>query len=96
MFLPAFAKEIATWYTYFISYLPLTRVVSFESIYSARKALGQCLPDQLRDGTFTQILQDDKSTKQWLQMLIKNLELGAAQQGPGADPRQIGMSPLGS
>ncbi|KAM8720053.1 hypothetical protein ACLKA7_006153 [Drosophila subpalustris] len=61
----------------------------------ARKALGQCLPDQLRDGTFTQCLQDDKSTKQWLQMLIKNLELGATQQ-PGADPRQIGMSPLGS
>lgn len=63
--------------------------------YSARKALGQCLPDQLRDGTFTQCLQDDKSTKQWLQMLIKNLELGATQQ-PGADPRQMGMSPLGS
>ncbi|KAI8034730.1 CCR4-NOT transcription complex subunit 9 [Drosophila gunungcola] len=55
----------------------------------ARKALGQCLPDQLRDGTFALCLQDDKSTKQWLQMLLKNLELGAT-------PQQIGMSPLGS
>jgi len=51
--------------------------------------LGQCLPDQLRDGTFALCLQDDKSTKQWLQMLLKNLELGAT-------PQQIGMSPLGT
>lgn len=70
-------------------------VINFLTLFSARKALGQCLPDQLRDGTFTQCLQDDKSTKQWLQMLIKNLEPNSAQP-PGADPRQIGMSPLGS
>ncbi|TMW49162.1 hypothetical protein DOY81_005752 [Sarcophaga bullata] len=59
----------------------------------AREALRQCLPDQLRDATFSGCLQDDKSTKHWLQLLIKNLELGAV---PPNDPRQIGMSPLTS
>uniref|UniRef100_A0A1A9WGJ4 CCR4-NOT transcription complex subunit 9 n=1 Tax=Glossina brevipalpis TaxID=37001 RepID=A0A1A9WGJ4_9MUSC len=59
----------------------------------AREALRQCLPDQLRDGTFSVCLQDDKSTKHWLQLLIKNLELAAVQP---TDPRQMGMSPLTS
>lgn len=40
----------------------------------AREALRQCLPDQLRDGTFAACLQEDKSTKHWLTLLIKNLE----------------------
>ncbi|XP_050308960.1 CCR4-NOT transcription complex subunit 9 isoform X1 [Anthonomus grandis grandis] len=55
----------------------------------AREALRQCLPDQLRDTTFNLCLQEDKSTKQWLQLLLKNLESTA-----GTDPRQVGMSPL--
>lgn len=62
-------------------------------VFRAREALRQCLPDQLRDATFSVCLQDDKSTKHWLQLLIKNLELGAV---PPTDPRQIGMSPLTS
>uniref|UniRef100_A0A336MA08 CCR4-NOT transcription complex subunit 9 n=1 Tax=Culicoides sonorensis TaxID=179676 RepID=A0A336MA08_CULSO len=40
----------------------------------AREALRQCLPDQLRDGTFAACLQEDNSTKHWLALLIKNLE----------------------
>ncbi|XP_058458584.1 CCR4-NOT transcription complex subunit 9 [Topomyia yanbarensis] len=40
----------------------------------AREALRQCLPDQLRDGTFAACLQEDKSTKPWLSLLLKNLE----------------------
>jgi Uncharacterized protein involved in cell differentiation/sexual development len=40
----------------------------------AREALRQCLPDQLRDSTFSVCLNDDKSTKNWLAQLIKNLE----------------------
>lgn len=40
----------------------------------AREALRRCLPDQLRDSTFNQCLQDDRSTKHWLNLLIKNLE----------------------
>lgn len=91
IFLPYLYLSLSLFFYISVCVLP-----SLSNWFSARKALGQCLPDQLRDGTFTQCLQDDKSTKQWLQMLIKNLELGAAQQGPGADPRQIGMSPLGS
>lgn len=40
----------------------------------AREALRQCLPDQLKDNTFSSCLKDDKSTKNWLQQLLKNLE----------------------
>ncbi|XP_077286107.1 CCR4-NOT transcription complex subunit 9-like [Arctopsyche grandis] len=40
----------------------------------AREALRQCLPDQLRDATFSACLEEDKSTKHWLEQLIKNLE----------------------
>lgn len=59
----------------------------------AREALRQCLPDQLRDATFAACLSEDKSTKHWLSLLIKNLESPSA---PMADPRQIGISPLAS
>ncbi|XP_055624040.1 CCR4-NOT transcription complex subunit 9 [Toxorhynchites rutilus septentrionalis] len=59
----------------------------------AREALRQCLPDQLRDGTFAACLQEDKSTKPWLSLLLKNLETVAV----ATDPRQVvGMSPLNS
>uniref|UniRef100_A0A1B6LND4 CCR4-NOT transcription complex subunit 9 n=1 Tax=Graphocephala atropunctata TaxID=36148 RepID=A0A1B6LND4_9HEMI len=52
----------------------------------AREALRQCLPDQLRDATFANCLQEDKSTKHWLAQLLKNLETGAGVP--------VGMSPL--
>ncbi|CAO1419829.1 unnamed protein product [Diamesa hyperborea] len=54
----------------------------------AREALRQCLPDQLRDTTFNACLQEDRSTKHWLNLLIKNLETNSN------DQRQI--SPLTS
>lgn len=57
----------------------------------AREALRQCLPDQLRDATFANCLQDDKSTKHWLSQLLKNLETGPVAVG---DPRSVGISPL--
>ncbi|XP_053615278.1 CCR4-NOT transcription complex subunit 9 [Plodia interpunctella] len=53
----------------------------------AREALRQCLPDQLRDATFTACLQEDNSTKHWLAQLIKNLEA----QPPPASPAQPNM-----
>lgn len=59
----------------------------------AREALRQCLPDQLRDGTFSACLQEDKSTKHWLTLLLKNLD---TVPGPGGDPRQVGIQPLAS
>lgn len=40
----------------------------------AREALKQCLPVELRDSTFANGLREDKSTKNWLNQLLKNLE----------------------
>lgn len=42
-------------------------------IFRALQALRQCLPDQLRDETFTRVLADDKSTRHWLKQLLKNI-----------------------
>lgn len=39
----------------------------------AREALRQCLPDPLRDGTFSMILKDDVTTKRCLATLLMNL-----------------------
>ncbi|XP_046994839.1 CCR4-NOT transcription complex subunit 9 isoform X1 [Schistocerca americana] len=58
----------------------------------AREALRQCLPDQLRDTTFSNCLQDDKSTKHWLTQLLKNLEAGPVTI-VGANTN-VGISPL--
>ncbi|KXJ26800.1 CCR4-NOT transcription complex subunit 9 [Exaiptasia diaphana] len=55
----------------------------------AREALRQCLPDQLKDGTFSNCLKDDASTKRWLSQLMKNL-----QEPPIGDTR--GMASLTS
>lgn len=66
---------------------------SIWNINRAREALRQCLPDQLRDSTFAACLQEDKSTKHWLALLITNLEPGSAAP---PDPRQLGLSPLAS
>lgn len=54
----------------------------------AREALRQCLPDQLKDTTFAQVLKDDTTTKRWLAQLIKNL-----QEGQVTDPRGIPLPP---
>jgi len=54
----------------------------------AREALRQCLPDQLKDGTFSNCLKDDASTKRWLSQLMKNL-----QDPTLADPRGIPLPP---
>lgn len=40
----------------------------------AREALKHCLPVELRDSTFANGLRDDKSTKNWLNQLLRNLE----------------------
>ncbi|VDN57251.1 unnamed protein product [Dracunculus medinensis] len=41
----------------------------------ALQALRQCLPDQLKDGTFNRIMDQDKSTRHWLKQLLKNIGL---------------------
>ncbi|KAK4336912.1 hypothetical protein RND71_044024 [Anisodus tanguticus] len=40
----------------------------------AREALRLCLPDQIKDDTFANLLKDDKTTRSWLTQLLKNLE----------------------
>lgn len=40
----------------------------------AREALRSCLPMPLRDETFAEILDSDKSSRQWLNTMRKNLE----------------------
>ncbi|KAF7637242.1 hypothetical protein Mgra_00003207, partial [Meloidogyne graminicola] len=39
----------------------------------ALQALTQCLPDQLKDETFKALLDQDRPTKHWWKMLMKNL-----------------------
>lgn len=49
---------------------------TYERTYTsnrAREALRQCLPEPLRDGTFSACLKDDPATKRWLMQLLSNL-----------------------
>lgn len=39
----------------------------------AREALRQCLPEPLRDATFSSVLRDDAATKRCLHQLLINL-----------------------
>ena len=69
-------------YTFF-SFFFKTISITFCN-FRACEALCQCLPDQLKDDTFSECLKDDKSTKHWLTMLLKNLEnMTPGQQGSG-------------
>lgn len=54
----------------------------FFFVFSAREALRQCLPDQLKDATFSSILSSDAHTKRWLMNLQSNLETASV-----PDPR---------
>lgn len=56
-------------------------------LHRAREALRQCLPDQLKDNTFSSCMKDDNATKRWLMQLQQNLE------APGIpDPRSMPLS----
>ncbi|XP_058210981.1 uncharacterized protein LOC131323285 isoform X2 [Rhododendron vialii] len=50
-------------------------------------ALRSCLPDMLRDATFSACLRDDPTTRRWLQQLLHNVQgpRGALQAGGGFD-----------
>jgi len=39
----------------------------------ALQALAQCLPDQLKDNTFKDMLEQDRNAKNWHRTLLKNL-----------------------
>lgn len=59
----------------------------------AREALRQCLPDQLKDSTFSNCLRDDNSTKRWLAQLLKNLEAPVVPGGPTGPGAGIPLPP---
>lgn len=65
----------------------------------AREALRQCLPDQLKNNTFMNCLKDDRTTKNWLQQLLKNIETKPGDallpgQGSGsASPGPVSLVP---
>lgn len=44
----------------------------------AKEALRQCIPDPLKNGTFTEILKDDATTSRWLAQLLSNLSTSDA------------------
>ncbi|TPX10141.1 uncharacterized protein E0L32_001338 [Thyridium curvatum] len=49
----------------------------------AREALRQCLPEPLRDATFSSVLRDDAATKRCLAQLLINLSDNIVEQGTG-------------
>jgi CCR4-NOT transcription complex subunit 9 len=63
------------------AYLPLVTVsrgdvdswISLSDNPRAREALRQCLPEPLRDATFSSVLRDDAATKRCLAQLLINL-----------------------
>ena len=57
----------------------------------AREALRQCLPEPLRDATFSSVLRDDAATKRCLTQLLINLSdsVGDANQHPIMHTNQI-------
>lgn len=51
----------------------LTLFCSLSDNARAREALRQCLPEPLRDATFSSVLRDDAATKRCLAQLLINL-----------------------
>lgn len=47
----------------------------------AREALRQCLPEPLRDATFSSVLRDDAATKRCLAQLLINLSDNVVEPG---------------
>merc|ERR1719266_2415836 len=60
----------------------------------ACEALCQCLPEELKDDTFASCIKDEISTKNWLALLLKNLDNISAQQGTDGATGQSGQPGL--
>lgn len=61
----------------------------------AREALRQCLPEPLRDATFSPVLRDDAATKRCLAQLLINLSDNIIDSAPHSGPPGIGAAPNG-
>jgi len=58
----------------------------------AREALRQCLPEPLRDATFSPVLRDDAATKRCLAQLLINLSDNVVDAANGGAPPLNGMN----
>lgn len=60
---------------FFLIYLRHSELIcpSLSDNPRAREALRQCLPEPLRDATFSTVLRDDAATKRCLAQLLINL-----------------------
>ena len=56
-----------------INEIPADVQYSLSDNSRAREALRQCLPEPLRDATFSSVLRDDAATKRCLAQLLINL-----------------------
>jgi CCR4-NOT transcription complex subunit 9 len=56
-----------------IQFWALADILSLSDNARAREALRQCLPEPLRDATFSSVLRDDAATKRCLAQLLINL-----------------------
>jgi CCR4-NOT transcription complex subunit 9 len=60
----------------------LTRPRRLSDNARAREALRTCLPEPLRDATFSSVLRDDAATKRCLSQLLINLSDGTVESVP--------------
>lgn len=51
----------------------------------AREALCQCLPDALRDQSFSAVLRTEEAVQRWLALLIKNISTPAPPAAPAVE-----------
>jgi CCR4-NOT transcription complex subunit 9 len=63
--------------------LMLTRSLRLSDNARAREALRQCLPEPLRDATFSSVLRDDAATKRCLAQLLINLSDNVVESSAG-------------
>jgi hypothetical protein len=52
------------------------------SLVRAREALCQCLPEALRDQSFSSVLRNEEAVQRWLALLTKNITTAS----PAVDP----------
>lgn len=70
-------------YTHLSWWASILTVSSLSDNSRAREALRQCLPEPLRDATFSSVLRDDAATKRCLAQLLINLSDNVSDGAPG-------------
>ena len=66
----------------------------FSEQQKSRNALRKCLPNSLKDQTFTAVLRSEESVQKWLQQLLKNISLSPSDATNFSQPStQAGGAP---